>query len=478
MPPTRKPSKKSVYRENRLNDLDSRSWLQFQKSWFILSSFPETVAEFIAFFTRQRYPDGHTGSVLVDAAAAHPLTAPGRKVLQIDDLREQHRLDYAFIDARHLEPDNSRAWREMIERIARIAAHLRPQAYLTVAACNRTLPPAGGRSCAGQTYPLAWLLAREIAKFLAQKDEKIGCTPGEIPPASSTAFWTPAGQVTYFLNFRRQSDEIKAPTSSTEPFWPLHKDTDKPGFPTNGFRESWFIHKPPPRSKEVLTHPAKFPEKLIARYIRTFTRRGETVFDPMAGTGSALLAAVETGRRACGIELNPEFVAIARDRFPSPQAVQLVTGDAADPASYRSLPSAFDYCITSPPYWDMLRMRGAETQARRKKEGLLRWYSDEARDIGNLADYAAFLDALEVIYTRVAKRLRPGRYMTIIVKNVKKKGVIYPLAWDLVDRLNTHLIFAGEQFWCQDDQRLAPFGYLYAWVSNTFHHYCLTFRKP
>ena len=31
--------------------------------------------------------------------------------------------------------------------------------------------------------------------------------------------------------------------------------------------------------------------------------------------------------------------------------------------------------------------------------------------------------------------------------------------------------------WCIDNQRLAPYGMGNAWVSNTFHHYCLQFRN-
>jgi hypothetical protein len=34
-----------------------------------------------------------------------------------------------------------------------------------------------------------------------------------------------------------------------------------------------------------------------------------------------------------------------------------------------------------------------------------------------------------------------------------------------------------EKIWVQDNQRLAPYGLGSAWVSNTFHHYCLQFRN-
>ncbi|MCS6911383.1 MAG: site-specific DNA-methyltransferase, partial [Anaerolineales bacterium] len=73
------------------------------------------------------------------------------------------------------------------------------------------------------------------------------------------------------------------------------------------FQKSWFIHNPPPRRRDVLTHPAKFPETLAQEFIEFFTKKGQTVLDPMMGTGSALVAALRAGRNAVGIELNPKY---------------------------------------------------------------------------------------------------------------------------------------------------------------------------
>src|SRR6266581_1860456 len=81
------------------------------------------------------------------------------------------------------------------------------------------------------------------------------------------------------------------------------------------FQKSWFIHNPPPREHGVKPHPAKFPETLAQEFIEFFTKPGELVFDPMAGTGSALVAAIRSGRRALGIELNPDFARLAQQRI-------------------------------------------------------------------------------------------------------------------------------------------------------------------
>ncbi|SVD54729.1 uncharacterized protein METZ01_LOCUS407583, partial [marine metagenome] len=137
-----------------------------------------------------------------------------------------------------------------------------------------------------------------------------------------------------------------------------------------------------------------------------------------------------------------------------------------------------DYVITSPPYWDMLNMKGAEVQAARRSKGLKTNYSDSESDLGNLDNYAEFLDALIEIYKQTVKTLKPGGHMTIVVKNIKKKGSHYPLAFDLTESLKEFLELKHVGFWCQDDLQIAPYGYKHTWVSNTFHHYCLTFLKP
>ncbi len=252
------------------------------------------------------------------------------------------------------------------------------------------------------------------------------------------------------------------------------------------FQKSWFIHNPPPRKKGVLQHPAKFPESLAQEFIEFFTCRGQTVLDPMVGTGSTLVAALRCGRNSLGVELNPVYAGIARQMVADEQAAlgesaagltaRVVTGDAGD---IRRLEIAdVDYLITSPPYWDMLHARGAATQRKRRASpGLDVTYSDDPRDLGNVADYDAFLDRLVAIYAGLKPCLRSGAYLTIIVKNVKKQGHIYPLAWDLASRLGRVYALKDEKIWCQNDQRLAPFGLGSAWVSNTFHHYCLQFRN-
>jgi tRNA G10 N-methylase Trm11 len=249
------------------------------------------------------------------------------------------------------------------------------------------------------------------------------------------------------------------------------------------FQKSWFVHNPPRRENGVRPHPAKFPETLAREFIEFFTKRGQLVFDPMAGTGSTLLAALTAGRRAIGVELSPEFCQLATERVRAeeeqlglaPGTARVIEADARA-LDLLSLPPV-DYCLTSPPYWDMLHRKGFETQRRREAEGLPLTYSDSPHDLGNIADYDQFVDQVCAIYESLHDLFRPGAYLTVVVKNVKKGPRMYPLAWDIGRRLAETYTLKDERIWLQDNQPLAPYGMFNAWVSNTHHHYCLNFRK-
>lgn len=190
------------------------------------------------------------------------------------------------------------------------------------------------------------------------------------------------------------------------------------------FQKSWFIHNPPPREKGVLVHPAKFPEDLVQQFIEFFTKAGQTVLDPMAGTGSSLIAALASGRNAVGVELSQKYAGIARQRLEAAAPESPLGREEAAPvhwvlhnADAREIGALgigqVDYCITSPPYWDMLRRAGYETQKKRRDaEDLDMYYSDDGRDLGNEEDYGRFLDGLCAIYRSVADVLRPRAYLT------------------------------------------------------------------
>lgn len=62
-------------------------------------------------------------------------------------------------------------------------------------------------------------------------------------------------------------------------------------------------------------HPAPYPVELAERLIRMFSFAGDTVLDPFLGTGSTSVAAINAGRNSIGNELEPKYMALAREKI-------------------------------------------------------------------------------------------------------------------------------------------------------------------
>jgi DNA modification methylase len=62
-------------------------------------------------------------------------------------------------------------------------------------------------------------------------------------------------------------------------------------------------------------HPTVKPVALVADAIRDVSKRKGIVLDPFCGSGTTIIAAEKTGRRARAIELEPKFVDVAVRRW-------------------------------------------------------------------------------------------------------------------------------------------------------------------
>lgn len=62
-------------------------------------------------------------------------------------------------------------------------------------------------------------------------------------------------------------------------------------------------------------HPAEKPTALLRYLLEAFTRPGQVVLDPFAGSGSTLVAAKQVGRRGLGIEVEEQHCATAARRL-------------------------------------------------------------------------------------------------------------------------------------------------------------------
>lgn len=79
----------------------------------------------------------------------------------------------------------------------------------------------------------------------------------------------------------------------------------------------WDIPNVKSNHPEKTAHPCQFPIALVERCVLALTDEGDWVFDPYAGAGSSLIAAVMHKRKALGSEKENEYVDVARQRLIS-----------------------------------------------------------------------------------------------------------------------------------------------------------------
>ncbi len=80
--------------------------------------------------------------------------------------------------------------------------------------------------------------------------------------------------------------------------------------------DSWFIPYETVRSRtQKFDHPGTFPVMLPRMCMRLHGKAHPVVLDPFMGTGTTLVAAAQEGGRGIGIDLDPAYVKIARQRL-------------------------------------------------------------------------------------------------------------------------------------------------------------------
>lgn len=77
----------------------------------------------------------------------------------------------------------------------------------------------------------------------------------------------------------------------------------------------WDIPNVKSNHPEKTDHPCQFPVELVERCVMALTDEDDLVFDPFAGVGTSLIAALMHGRRAMGCEKEAAYVETAHERI-------------------------------------------------------------------------------------------------------------------------------------------------------------------
>lgn len=148
------------------------------------------------------------------------------------------------------------------------------------------------------------------------------------------------------------------------------------------------------------------PSWVIWQLLQRYTREGDTILDPMCGSGTTLDVATDTGRVGVGYDLAP-----SRPDIRQADARHLPAKDASA-----------DFVFVDPPYSTHIT------------------YSDDPRCIG-LLDAAgddageAYYQAMDSVIGEIDRVLKDRRYMALYVSDSFKKrkagGVFMPIGFEL-----------------------------------------------
>lgn len=110
-----------------------------------------------------------------------------------------------------------------------------------------------------------------------------------------------------FILMQRKPGGYRTPTEEQREQSKISKDEFN-----QWFQQFWTVSGASTRE-----HPAPFPLELAYRLVRMFSFVGDTVLDPFVGTGTTMLAAMKCGRHSIGVEIEPKYARMAKQRLLS-----------------------------------------------------------------------------------------------------------------------------------------------------------------
>ncbi len=229
-------------------------------------------------------------------------------------------------------------------------------------------------------------------------------------------------------------------------------------------------------------HPAPYSFQDVARLIRFFTKKNDTVFDPFLGVGSTLKAAAIEGRKGIGIELVEKYYKLSLERLTAEtedaSGQQVIHGDSLK--EIKKIPKdSVDLLVTSPPYWSILNKKPDHKAKERQANNLDLNYSQLKEDLANIEKYHDFLKVLSKFFIDCGRILKPKKYMCIVVSDFRHKDQFYLFHSDLAQKIEASGKFKlkGMTVLYQRHKKIFPYGYPYSYVPNIHHQYIMILQS-
>ncbi len=152
---------------------------------------------------------------------------------------------------------------------------------------------------------------------------------------------------------------------------------------------------------------------LILRY----SRRGDWILDQFVGGGTTLIEAKLLGRNAIGTDINFESVETCKEKTNFSFGNGRIEVRVADARNLDFIKdSSVDFICTHPPYADVIR------------------YSDGIEGDISLLGYEQFLTSMKSVAEEAYRVLKPGKYCSFIIGDIRRNGSVLPLGFETMLR--------------------------------------------
>ena len=207
----------------------------------------------------------------------------------------------------------------------------------------------------------------------------------------------------------------------------------------------------------------QIPKNLILRY----SQEGDTVLDPMVGSGTTLIETKILNRRGMGLDINPAAVEITKKNlefegnYKYKQYVK--TGDIRNLSVISD--SSIDLIITHPPYLNIIKYsKGIDG------------------DLSNISGVKKFCDELEKGVKELYRVLKEDKYCGILIGDTRKSRHYVPLSFYVMNLfLRNGFVLKEDIIKVQHNCKSTPY-----WEKQfekydfylIMHEHLFVFRKP